>query len=215
MVEARVRGYFGIGAEGVSKSANIGALLRTGHAFGASFCFTDRDRVGCARGPHGGYRRYAPPRADVALSNRGRPVAAARVRLVGIELLENAIDLPSFRHPLNAAYVLGPERAGLVGFIAAAVRSHHPHPHSVRTEPGGGRGLGALRPAAAARTIPRPAGGFERPPAGARHQPATGRRGSARQYRTGCARLGFTRTRRSHERARACSAYTAALLLRA
>ena len=33
--------------------------------------------------------------------------------LVGIELLEDAVDLPSFRHPLNAAYVLGPERAGL------------------------------------------------------------------------------------------------------
>ena len=36
----RTRGYFGIGAEGVSKSANVGALLRTAHAFGASFCFT-------------------------------------------------------------------------------------------------------------------------------------------------------------------------------
>ena len=33
--------------------------------------------------------------------------------LVGIELLEDAVDLPSFRHPLNAAYVLGPERSGL------------------------------------------------------------------------------------------------------
>ena len=33
--------------------------------------------------------------------------------LVGIELTEEAIDLPSFRHPLNAAYVLGPERSGL------------------------------------------------------------------------------------------------------
>ena len=29
MPDARVRGYFGIGAEGVSKSANIGALLRS------------------------------------------------------------------------------------------------------------------------------------------------------------------------------------------
>jgi hypothetical protein len=27
--------------------------------------------------------------------------------------MDGAIDLPSFRHPLNAAYVLGPERAGL------------------------------------------------------------------------------------------------------
>jgi len=33
--------------------------------------------------------------------------------LVGVELLETATDLPSFRHPLNAAYVLGPERSSL------------------------------------------------------------------------------------------------------
>jgi hypothetical protein len=33
--------------------------------------------------------------------------------VVGIELLDDAVDLPSFRHPLNAAYVLGPERSGL------------------------------------------------------------------------------------------------------
>ena len=40
MHSAKTRGYFGIGAEGVSKSANMGALLRTAHAFGAAFCFT-------------------------------------------------------------------------------------------------------------------------------------------------------------------------------
>ena len=34
-------------------------------------------------------------------------------RLVGIELIEEAVDLPSFRHPLRAAYVLGPERGSL------------------------------------------------------------------------------------------------------
>jgi hypothetical protein len=33
--------------------------------------------------------------------------------LVGVELLDDATELPSFRHPLNAAYVLGPERSGL------------------------------------------------------------------------------------------------------
>ena len=31
------RGYFGIGAEGISKPMNLGALMRTAHAFGASF----------------------------------------------------------------------------------------------------------------------------------------------------------------------------------
>ena len=35
-----MRGYFGIGAEGISKPMNVGSLLRTSHAFGASFFFT-------------------------------------------------------------------------------------------------------------------------------------------------------------------------------
>src|ERR1700748_1944949 len=113
MVEARPRGYFGIGAEGVSKSANIGALLRTGHAFGAAFCFT----IGT------GWDARAARKADTADTPLHVPVwryptvadlsLPRGCALVGIELLDNAIDLPSFRHPLNAAYVLGPERAGL------------------------------------------------------------------------------------------------------
>ena len=36
-----------------------------------------------------------------------------RCRLVGVELVDEAIDLPSFRHPIQAAYVLGPERGSL------------------------------------------------------------------------------------------------------
>ena len=34
------RGYFAIGVEGVSKSVDLGNLLRSAHAFGASFVFT-------------------------------------------------------------------------------------------------------------------------------------------------------------------------------
>ena len=34
-----MRGYFAIGAERISKPMNLGALMRTGHAFGASFVF--------------------------------------------------------------------------------------------------------------------------------------------------------------------------------
>ena len=34
-------------------------------------------------------------------------------RLVGVELMEGAVELPSFRHPLQAAYILGPERGEL------------------------------------------------------------------------------------------------------
>lgn len=113
MHPARTRGYFGIGAEGVSKSANIGALLRTAHAFGASFCFT----LGT------GYDARAARLADTADTPAHVPLwrfadpDALRLpqgcALVGIELHPEAADLPSFRHPLSAAYVLGPERASL------------------------------------------------------------------------------------------------------
>jgi len=34
-----MKGYFGIGVEGVSKATNVGTLFRTAHAFGASFVF--------------------------------------------------------------------------------------------------------------------------------------------------------------------------------
>ena len=113
MADLKGRGYFGIGAEGVSKSANIGALLRTGHAFGAAFCFTigtgwDSRAARTADTSHTQVHvpmwRFPTP-AELSL-----PRGCA---LVGIELLDDAVDLPSFRHPLNAAYVLGPERAGL------------------------------------------------------------------------------------------------------
>lgn len=112
-MEPKVRGYFGIGVEGVSKSANVGALLRTGHAFGAAFCFT----VGA------GWDARAARHADTSATpihvpfwRFDDPASLSLPRgcmLVGVELLDDATDLPSFRHPLNAAYVLGPERSGL------------------------------------------------------------------------------------------------------
>lgn len=107
------RGYFGIGVEGVSKSANVGALLRTAHAFGAAFCFTVAPS----------FDARAARLADTSDTAKHVPLwrfdsAEAMVLpkgcvLVGIEITEDAAVLPSFRHPLNAAYVLGPERSSL------------------------------------------------------------------------------------------------------
>ena len=122
MHPARTRGYVGIGAEGVSKSANVGALLRTAHAFNAAFCFL----VGT------GFDARAGRSADTADTPAHVPLwrfdSPAEIRLpercvlVGVELLDDAAELPSFRHPLNAAYVLGPERSGLSPAMLAQCR---------------------------------------------------------------------------------------------
>ena len=118
----RARGYFGIGVEGVSKSANVGALLRTAHAFDAAFCFT----VGAGWDAREGRLAdtadtpgHVPLWRFSAIEELNLPQGCV---LVGVELLDSATDLPSFRHPLNAAYVLGPERSGLSPAMLARCR---------------------------------------------------------------------------------------------
>lgn len=108
-----MRGYFGIGVEGISKSMNLGALLRTAHAFGASFTFTvqaavDTRAVRSSDTSDSG--QHLPFYAFAGLEEMRLPKGC---QLVGVELTEDAVELPSFRHPLKAAYVLGPERGSL------------------------------------------------------------------------------------------------------
>ena len=47
-----MKGYFGIGVEGISKAMNVGTLFRTAHAFGASFVFTLRAQYNRREGAH-------------------------------------------------------------------------------------------------------------------------------------------------------------------
>jgi tRNA G18 (ribose-2'-O)-methylase SpoU len=106
------RGYFGIGAERISKPLNLGNLVRSAHAFGASFVFT-----------LGAHPQAFEFKSDTANSTDHMPYyhwdAAGDLRLpedcrlVGIEFLAEADDLPSFPHPSKAAYVLGPELGSL------------------------------------------------------------------------------------------------------
>ena len=112
------RGYFAIGVEGISKPVNLGNLLRSAHSFGASFVFTI-----------GADRRALEMRSDTSRAETHVPLYHWRdlaelalpkgCSLVGIEMLEEAADLPSFPHPLRAAYVLGPERGALTPELAA------------------------------------------------------------------------------------------------
>lgn len=106
------RGYFAIGAERTSKALNLGNLMRSAHGFGASFTFT----IGAtykaleARADTSKGQDHLPHYNWDGLDAMRLPL---RCQLVGIELTGDAIDLPSFRHPTRAAYVLGPERGSL------------------------------------------------------------------------------------------------------
>jgi len=106
------RGYFAIGAERTSKALNLGNLMRSAHGFGASFTFTLGATYKAleARADTSKGQDHLPHYNWAALDEINLPL---RCQLVGIELTDDAIDLPSFRHPTRAAYVLGPERGSL------------------------------------------------------------------------------------------------------
>jgi len=108
-----MRGYFGIGSERISKPMNLGAVLRTGHAFGASFAFTigsPLDRREAERADTSKSAGHLPLYQWSSLEEMALPRECV---LVGVELDERAVDLPAFRHPLKAAYLLGPEKGDL------------------------------------------------------------------------------------------------------
>lgn len=108
-----LRGYFGIGVEGISKPMNLGAILRTAHAFRASFAFAIQPALDVAE----------LLQSDTSIAIENMPVQVypslaqftlpMGCRLIGVEITEDAVDLPSFKHPTAAAYVLGAEQDSL------------------------------------------------------------------------------------------------------
>lgn len=107
------RGYFGIGVEGISKPMNVGSLFRSAHAFGADFVFAIAPAVNIRairKSDTSETANHVPLYEFASVAEMKLPRGC---RLVGVELLDEAVDLPSFSHPERAAYVLGPERGSL------------------------------------------------------------------------------------------------------
>ncbi len=107
-----MRGYFSVGVDGISKPMNLGNLLRISHAFDASFFFTIGAQVDLSDAQSDTSRadgRMPLYHYDTADALR-LPVDC---RLIGVEITEDAIDLPRFRHPTRAAYIFGSERLSL------------------------------------------------------------------------------------------------------
>ncbi|MDZ4693372.1 RNA methyltransferase [Terricaulis sp.] len=108
-----MRGYFGIGAEDISKPMNVGALMRTAHAFGASFFFTVNAHPKVREAYNADTSRsfkHVPYYPWNSVDEMRLPKGCA---LVGVELTDDAVELPRFQHPQAAAYVLGRERGSI------------------------------------------------------------------------------------------------------
>jgi tRNA G18 (ribose-2'-O)-methylase SpoU len=108
-----MRGYFGVGVEGISKEHNLGNLVRSAHAFGASFFFVIRPEIDVHAvrvSDTSGAFNHMPFHVWDSIEQMDLPEGC---QLVGIELTDDSVELPSFRHPTRAAYVLGPEMGDL------------------------------------------------------------------------------------------------------
>jgi tRNA G18 (ribose-2'-O)-methylase SpoU len=107
-----MRGYFGVGVDGISKPMNLGNLVRIAHAFDASFFFSIAPRL-----------KLSDAQSDTSRAEGALPFYAFAqagdfrlplgCRLVGVEITDDATELPRFRHPQRAAYVFGAERMSL------------------------------------------------------------------------------------------------------
>ena len=107
-----MRGYFGVGVEGVSKPMNLGNLVRIAHAFDASFFFSiaPRLKLGDANSDTSRAQGALPFYSFERPEDFRLPLGC---RLVGVEITDEAVELPRFRHPSCAAYVFGAERYSL------------------------------------------------------------------------------------------------------
>ncbi len=123
-------GFFAVGVEGISKPHNVGAILRTAHAFHADFVFTVNPKIHMQTGIEGGganAHRKGRKRSfydtdtsktfkQVPYYEYDRPsqvMVPKNCAIVGVELTDDAVALPEFCHPNRAAYVFGPERGNL------------------------------------------------------------------------------------------------------
>jgi len=104
--------FFGIGIQNGKTPENLGVLWRSAQNLGASFIFTIGNR----------YAKQACDTHDAVKSipyyhyntfddfYKNLPKGA---RLVGVELIKDAVDLETFHHPRRCVYLLGAEDHGL------------------------------------------------------------------------------------------------------
>ena len=114
-----MRGYFGIGVEGINKPFNVGNLFRSAHAFDASFVFTVAATYKRSEGTLADTSDTLANLPFYAFPSVGELMLPKGCALVGVELMDDAVELPSFTHPRCAAYIMGAEKSSLSPALTA------------------------------------------------------------------------------------------------
>ena len=102
------RGYVGIGIEDAKFVANIGTLWRSAMCLGADFIFTIANRYSKDPTNTTQSQRHVPYFHYKTIKDfqEHLPLGA---KIVGVELLNEALPLETFHHPQQAIYILGGE----------------------------------------------------------------------------------------------------------
>lgn len=122
MKQAR-RGYFGIGVEGITKPGNLGNMVRSAHSFGASFFFTVGTELNVKQVRESDTSKAWDNLPFFEYDSQDTFALPKKCALVAVEFCEESIELPSFRHPQAAAYILGPE----MGNVSPAMMERADH----------------------------------------------------------------------------------------
>lgn len=117
-----VRGFASIGLHRPKTPENIGGVLRAAHCYGAHMVAISGDRVAsdklCAATNTSKAQRHIP-----VLRGELRDLIPYGAVPVAVDLVDDAVALPDFVHPLSAFYVFGPED----GTLGKAVLDWCPH----------------------------------------------------------------------------------------
>lgn len=113
-----MRGFAAIGLVGPKIESNVGGALRAAHCYGAALLVLE-------------YPRFVHRSTNVTKAQRHIPMIVGEISahrpydcpLVAVEILDDAIPLPSFNHPERAFYVFGPEDGSIPKHIVA--RAQH------------------------------------------------------------------------------------------
>lgn len=114
------RGFFAIGVFHSKSDVNIGTLMRSAEAFGASFTFTVGRRGAWKQASNNRKAHRHVPHFEFDTIADLRDHLPVGCLLVGVELMEVAIELPEFSHPERACYLMGAEDHGLSNEAKAA-----------------------------------------------------------------------------------------------